>query len=318
MQSGFRLFPDQASTFAPQVDLLYGFLIGVSAFFTALIVVLIVGFAVKYRRRPGREAEQTHTALTLEFVWTIIPFILVMIMFVWGASLFIAQTVPPQGAQDIYVVGRQWMWKVQHPNGRREINELHVPVGHAVKLTLASQDVIHSFFIPAFRVKQDAVPGQYRTMWFEATKPGEYHLFCAEYCGTNHSRMTGRIVVMEDIDYQQWLGGYTEQTPAEEGSNLFVQFDCVSCHASGVRQRGPTLGNIYGKQEQLENGETVLVDEAYIRESLIDPKAKIVRGFPPVMPPFRGQLTEEQILAIIAYIKSLSPASSQQPDGGQR
>jgi cytochrome c oxidase subunit II len=178
--------------------------------------------------------------------------------------------------------------------------------------------VVHSFYIPAFRVKQDAVPGQYRTMWFEATKAGEYHLFCAEYCGTNHSRMIGRIVVLEDIDYQKWLGGYTEETPVAEGHNLFVQFDCVSCHESGVRQRGPTLGNLYGMQEQLENGPTVLVDEVYIRESILDPKARIVRGFEPVMPSFRGQLTEEQILALIAYIKSLSPATPEQPERGQR
>jgi cytochrome c oxidase subunit 2 len=315
MQSGFRLFPDQASIFAGQVDQLYAFLIAVSGFFTALIVVLVVGFAYRYRRIPGREAEQPKPALGLELLWTLVPSILVLIMFVWGSVLFLGQTTPPKGAQDIYVVGRQWMWKVQHPNGRREINELHVPVGRAVKLTIASQDVIHSFYIPAFRVKQDAVPGQYRTMWFEATRPGEYHLFCAEYCGTNHSHMTGRIVVMQDIDYQQWLGGYTQRTPAEEGRELFVQFDCVSCHESGVRQRGPVLGNVYGKQEQLEGNRTVLVDESYIRESVLDPKTQIVRGYEPVMPTYRGQLTEEQILALIAYIKSLSP---QEPEGGPR
>jgi cytochrome c oxidase subunit 2 len=254
----------------------------------------------------------------LELLWTAIPTILVLVIFVWGAALFLAETVPPKGAQDIFVVGRQWMWKVQHPNGRREINELHVPVGRAVKLTLASQDVVHSFYIPAFRVKQDAIPGQYRTMWFEASKPGEYHLFCAEYCGTNHSRMIGRIVVMEDIDYQKWLGGYTAETPAEEGRNLFVQFDCESCHGTGSRQRCPPLGNIYGKQEQLANGQSVLVDEAYIRESILDPKAKIVRGFDPVMPSFRGQVTEEQILALIAYVKSLAPAPSEQPEKVQQ
>jgi cytochrome c oxidase subunit 2 len=318
MQSGFRLFPEQASTLAPQVDYLYGFLIAVTTFFTALIVALVVGFAIKYRRRPGREAEQTETVMGLELLWTAVPTILVLVMFVWGAALFLAETIPPKGAQDIYVVGRQWMWKVQHTNGRREINELHVPVGRAVKLTLASQDVVHSFYIPAFRVKQDAIPGQYRTMWFEASKPGEYHLFCAEYCGTNHSRMIGRIVVMEDIEYQKWLGGSTEQTPAEEGGDLFVQFDCVSCHGTGARQRCPPLGNLYGKQEQLNNGQNVLVDDAYVRESILDPKAKIVRGFEPVMPSFRGQLTEEQILALIAYVKSLAPAPSEQPEKVQR
>jgi cytochrome c oxidase subunit II len=318
MQNGFRLFPEQASTLAPQVDYLYGFLIAVSGFFTALIVVLIVGFAIKYRRRPGREAEQTETVMGLELVWTAVPSILVLVMFVWGAALFLGETVPPKGAQDIYVVGRQWMWKVQHPNGRREINELHVPVGRAVKLTVASQDVIHSFYVPAFRIKQDAIPGQYRTMWFQASKPGEYHLFCAEYCGTNHSRMIGRIVVMEDIDYQKWLGGSSERTPAEEGSDLFVQFDCVSCHGTGSRQRCPPLGNLYGKQEQLSNGQSVLADEAYIRESILEPKAKIVRGYDPVMPSFQGQLTEEQILALIAYIKSLAPAPSEETEKVQR
>jgi cytochrome c oxidase subunit II len=319
MQSGFRLFPEQASTFAPQVDYLYGFLIAVTTFFTGLIVVLVVGFAIKYRRRPGREeAEHTETGMGLELLWTAIPSVLVLVMFVWGAALFLAESVPPKGAQDIYVVGRQWMWKVQHPNGRREINELHVAAGRAVKLTVASQDVVHSFYIPAFRIKQDAIPGQYRTMWFQPTKPGEYHLFCAEYCGTNHSRMIGRIVVMEDIDYQKWLGGVTEQTPVEEGRELFVQLDCVSCHGTGSRQRCPPLGNLFGKQEQLENGQTVPVDEAYVRESILEPKAKIVRGYEPVMPSFNGQVTEEQILALIAYIKSLAPEPSEQPEKVQR
>ena len=318
MENAFQLFPDQASLFAPQVDRLFAFLIGVAGFFTVLIFLLIVGFAIKYRRKPGREAVQPEQALGLELTWAVIPSIIVLIMFIWGAALFVAETVPPKGAQDIYVVGRQWMWKVQHPNGRREINELHIPVGRAIKLTIASQDVVHSFYIPAFRIKQDAVPGQYRTMWFEATKPGEYHLFCAEYCGTNHSRMIGRIVVMEDIDYQQWLGGLTQRTPAEQGRDLFVQFDCVSCHESGVRQRCPNLGGIYGKQEELDNGQKVLVDESYIRESIVDPKAKVVRGYQPVMPGFRGQLTEEQILALIAYIKSNSPTSQQEGAGAQR
>ena len=319
MQNGFRLFPEQASTFAPQVDHLYGFLIAVTTFFTGLIVVLVVGFAIKYRRRPGREeAGHTETGMGLELLWTAIPSVLVLVMFVWGAALFLAESVPPKGAQDIYVVGRQWMWKVQHPNGRREINELHVAAGRAVKLTLASQDVVHSFYIPAFRIKQDAIPGQYRTMWFQPTKPGEYHLFCAEYCGTNHSRMIGRVVVMEDIDYQKWLGGTTGQTPVEEGRDLFVQLDCISCHGTGSRQRCPPLGNLFGKQERLENGQTVAVDEGYVRESILEPKAKIVRGYEPVMPSFNGQVTEEQILALIAYIKSLAPEPSEQPEKVQR
>jgi cytochrome c oxidase subunit 2 len=210
------------------------------------------------------------------------------------------------------------MWKLQHSNGRREINELHVPAGEAVKLTLTSQDVVHSFFVPAFRVKQDAVPGQYRVLWFEATVPGEYHLFCAEYCGTNHSRMTGRVIVMTSQDYQQWLAGSSEASPAEAGRELFAQLDCGSCHESGKRTSAPTLGARYGTEVPLANGSTVLFDEAYVRESLIEPFAKISRGFSPVMPSYQGQVTEEQILALIEYLKSIGSAPSGQNTGAER
>jgi cytochrome c oxidase subunit 2 len=309
-QEGFRLFPVSASTFAAKVDQLYWFLIGVTVFFSGLIATLVIFFALRYRRRPGRVAEQPSHGIgstLLEIVWTGIPLLLVTVMFVWASTLFLDQSIPPVGAEEVFVVGKQWMWKVQHPNGRREINELHVPVGRPVKLTLSAQDVIHSFFIPAFRVKQDAVPGRYTTMWFQPTKAGEYHLFCAEYCGTDHSRMIGRVVVMEDMDYQNWLGGNTAENPVDAGEKLFVQYDCASCHESGRRQRCPTLGGLYGTEVLLDNGQKVLFDEAYIRESILYPKAKVAAGFPPVMPTFRGQLTEEQILALIAYIKSLSP-----------
>jgi cytochrome c oxidase subunit II len=311
MQSGFQLFPEQASTFAERVDTLFGFLLGVSGFFSLLICTLIVVFAVKYRRRPGSLFVPTKELLSLEIIWTVIPAMLVMVMFVWGAALFLDQVTPPRGATDIYVVGKQWMWKVQHSSGRREINELHVPVGQAVKLTLASQDVIHSFFIPAFRVKQDAVPGQYRTMWFEATKAGTYHIFCAEYCGTDHSGMIGQVVVMAPMEYQQWLSGAIEETPLEEGERLFTEYDCVSCHATGQRQRGPNLGSLFGTSVPLADGSTVMFDETYIRESILEPRAKVVRGYPPVMPTYRGQLTEEQILSVIIYIKSLTPGATQ-------
>jgi cytochrome c oxidase subunit II len=308
MEQTFRLFPVQASAFAERLDRLYWFLIGVSGFFSGLIILLLIVFAVKYRRRPGHAAEKTRRSLGLELLWTVIPLMLVMVVFVWGADLFLDESTPPQGAEEIYVVGKQWMWKAQHSNGRREINELHIPVGRAVKVTLAAQDVIHSFYIPAFRVKQDAVPGQSRTMWFVPTKPGEYHLFCAEYCGTDHSRMIGRVVVMEDTAYQAWLGGETGDTPVQAGERLFTQFDCASCHASGRRQRCPNLTDLYGTNIRLVNGRTVLFDEAYIREKLMFPNAKVPEGYQAnIMPTFRGQLTEEQILALIAYLKSLSP-----------
>jgi len=307
IDEAFRLFPVAASTFAEKVDRLYLFLVGLSGFFAGSIIILVITFAVIYRRRPGRISEKTKSSLGLELTWTVIPLILTMVIFVWSADLFLDQSIPPEGAEQVYVVGKQWMWKTQHANGRREINELHVPVGRAVKLTVTSEDVIHSFYIPAFRVKQDAVPGQYRTMWFQATKPGEYHLFCAEYCGTDHSKMIGRIVVMEDTAYQTWLGGFTEETPVQAGEKLFTQFDCVNCHESGRRQRCPNLGGLYGTNVPLAGGGTALFDEAYIRESILDPKAKIAAGYGPIMPTFRGQVTEEQVLALIAYIKSLSP-----------
>jgi cytochrome c oxidase subunit II len=313
---GFPLFPEVASTIARSVDLLYLFLTAVSSFFTALIFFLILYFAIKYRRRPGRSAEpvppdQEHRGLGLEIAWSVIPFIITLVMFTWGSTLYIANSRVPDQAMDIYVVGRQWMWKVQHPNGRREINELHVPIGQPVKLTLASQDVIHSFYIPAFRVKQDVVPGRYATMWFQPTRAGEYHLFCAEYCGTYHSGMIGRVVVMEPEDFQKWLGGVTEESPVQTGEKLFTDLNCVNCHATGARQRCPQLGGLYGSDVPLEDGGTAKFDEAYIRESIINPNAKIVKGYPAVMPTYRGQVSEEQILDLIAYIRSLTPQKGQ-------
>ncbi len=303
---GFPLFPEVASTIAASVDRLYFFLIGITVFFSVLIFASILYFAVKYRRKPGRTAEQVREGLELEIAWSVVPFLITIVIFTWGSSLYIANSRVPDQAMDIYVVGRQWMWKIQHPSGRREINELHVPVGQAVKLTLASQDVIHSFFIPAFRVKQDVLPGRYVTMWFQPTRTGEYHLFCAEYCGTSHSGMIGRVVAMEPEDFQKWLGGVTDETPAHAGERLFSDFNCVNCHATGARQRCPQLGGLYGTDVQLEGGGHVKFDEAYVRESIINPNAKIVKGYPPVMPTYRGQISEEQILDLIAYIRSLT------------
>ena len=308
---GFPLFPEIASTIAGGVDLLYFFLTGVTAFFSILIFGLIFYFAVKYRRRPDQPPrepmEATPLHYGLEIVWSVVPFVITLVMFTWGARLYVANSRVPDQAMDVYVVGRQWMWKVQHPNGRSEINELHVPLGQPVKLTMASQDVIHSFYIPAFRVKQDVVPGRLVTMWFQPTRAGEYHLFCAEYCGTYHSGMVGRVVVMQPEDFQKWLGGVTEESPVQTGEKLFSTFDCVNCHATGARQRGPQLGGLYGTEVMLQDGSTVKFDENYIRESIINPNAKVVRGYAAVMPTFRGQISEEQILALIAYIRSLTP-----------
>jgi cytochrome c oxidase subunit II len=310
---GFPLFPEAASSIARSVDQLYFFLVSVTGFFSILISLLVIYFAVKYRRRPDtalkpeKRAEAVAGGYTLEIAWTVIPFLITLVMFTWGSSLYIANSRVPDQAMDINVVGRQWMWKIQHPNGKREINELHVPLGQPVKLTLASQDVIHSFFIPAFRVKQDVLPGRYASMWFQPTRAGEYHLFCAEYCGTYHSGMIGRVVVMEPDAFQKWLGGVTEEPPALTGSKLFSDFNCVNCHATGARQRSPQLGSLYGTEIELEDGSKVKFDETYIRESIVNPNAKIVKGYPAVMPTYRGQISEEQILDLIAYIRSLTP-----------
>jgi cytochrome c oxidase subunit 2 len=312
MFTNFPFFPQQASAQAFQVDALYFFLLAVSAFFSLLIATLIVLFAVKYRRRHDDEiGAEIHGSLALELLWTVIPFFIVMVMFGWGAKVFFDIYRPPAGAMEIYVVGKQWMWKAQHMDGMREINELHVPIGRPVKLIMGSEDVLHSYYIPAFRVKADVIPGRYNHLWFTATKPGRYHLFCAEYCGTNHSGMIGWITAMEPGDFQTWLGGgKASDSPVAAGEKLFTDLTCVMCHAPGSQQRGPTLAGIYGKPVRLQGGATAMVDDAYLRESILIPAAKLVEGYQPVMPPFQGLVTEEQLLQLIAYIRSLS---AQQP-----
>src|SRR5215813_11196634 len=252
------LFPEQASTFAPEVDHLLYFLTAVPAFFSVLIFGAIFYFAIKYRRRSETELPRVvHTGYTLEIVWSVIPFGITMIMFTWGAAVFFKASRPPSDAIQIYAVGKQWMWKLEHMEGRREINELHIPVGRPVRVTMTSEDVIHSFFIPAFRTKQDVVPGKYSTLWFNATQPGKYHLFCAEYCGTSHSGMIGDIVVMEPQQYAQWLSGGPSAPLPEAGKELFSSLGCATCHRVDVQGRGPNLTNVYNKPVLLEDGRTV-------------------------------------------------------------
>jgi cytochrome c oxidase subunit 2 len=305
-----RLFPEQASTFAAETDHLLYFLIAVAAFFALLIFVSILYFAIRYRRRSEHELPPpVHGGMTLEILWTVIPLGLTMVMFTWGASIFFNESRPPDNALQIYAVGKQWMWKLQHVEGQREINELHIPLGRPVRITLTSEDVIHSFFVPAFRTKQDAVPGRYTTTWFEPTKAGKYHLFCAEYCGTNHSRMGGWIYVMEPQDYQAWLsGGATTGSLAENGRKLFEDLACANCHKPDGSGRCPPLVGVYGSTVPLAGGGSVRADEAYIRESILNPQAKIVAGFQPIMPTFQGLVTEEGVLQLIEYVKSLSQA----------
>jgi cytochrome c oxidase subunit 2 len=229
-----------------------------------------------------------------------------MVMFVWGASLYVTMSSPPEAALQIHVVGKQWMWKFQHPEGPREINELHVPAGQPVQLLMTSEDVIHSVYVPAFRIKMDAVPGRYTTTWFEATQTGTFHLFCTEYCGTSHAGMTGRVVVMPPAEYEKWLSGsVTGETPVQAGERLFNQLGCHTCHRAAPGGQGPTLVGVFGQPVRLQSGEEAIVDEAYLRESILYPNAKVVAGYSPIMPTFQGQMSEEDILHILAYIRSL-------------
>ena len=308
--SWIPLWPDQASTFAWQVDLLYIYLIVVSVAFTIPIVVAIFFFAVKYREKEKYATpDEMHGSIMLETVWSIIPFVISMTIFLGGAYVYYNQyRIPDDPALEVYVVGKQWMWKLQHSTGQREINELHVPVGRKVKLTMTTEDVLHDFSVPAFRTKIDVVPGRYTYLWFEATKPGKYHLFCAEYCGLNHSGMGGYVYVMEQRDFDNWLSGNVSgQTPVEQGRDLFEnKLGCASCHAGGPQQRGAKLEGIFGKDVKLVGGQTVKVDDEYIRNSILNPSSQIVEGYQPIMPTFKGQVTEEQIVSLVAYIKSLS------------
>jgi len=319
MDKGFRFIPEQASEAASQVDALTLFLTLLTAFFTILIAALIIYFSWKYRRKSEVRPAETKTNYTLEIAWTVIPLIISMVIFVWGAKVFVHMKRVPEGAMEIYVVGRQWMWKVQHPEGRREINEIHVPRGRPVVLTITSEDVIHSVGIPAFRFKMDAVPGKYTQQWFTATKTGEYHLFCDQYCGTQHAGMVGKVIVMEPGEYEAWLNGVkADDTPLGSGKALFDAYGCAVCHSA----QAPSMSGLYGRKERVADGgtgkiEDVQVNDEYLRRSILDPNDQLAvapdgkpyaRG---IMPSFRGRLTEEQLISIIAYIKSLKNTPAQ-------
>lgn len=308
--SWIPIFPEQASTFAWQVDALYFYLILVSVVFMIPILAAIFIFVIRYRERERYATpDAIHGSVVLELGWSIVPFIVSMTIFLGGAIVYFNQyRTPNDPDMSVYVVGKQWMWKFQHETGQREINELHVPVGRKIKLTMTTEDVLHDLFIPAFRTKWDVVPGRYSYLWFEPTKPGKYHLFCAEYCGLNHSGMGGYVYVMEQRDFDNWLAGnVADGTPVEVGRDLFEnKLGCASCHAGGADQRGAKLEGIYNKEVKLVGGQTVVADDAYIRNSILNPSSQIVEGYQPIMPTFKGQVTEEQLVALVAYIKSLS------------
>jgi cytochrome c oxidase subunit 2 len=304
----YGIFPSQASNFAGRVDALYFFLVGVTAFFALLVVGFMVVFAIKFRRRQKDEVGQpVHGVLMLELTWTFIPLVIALVIFVWGASVFFAMARPPANAREIYAVGKRWMWKFQHVSGQREINELHIPADQPIKVLISSEDVIHSVYFPAFRVKMDAVPGRLTTMWFTPTQPGRYRLFCAEYCGTRHSGMIGSVVVMPPAEFEVWLaGGPPSTNMVEAGEKLFTDLACVTCHRDDNQGRGPTLQGLAGSTVRLRGGGTATADEAYLRESILHSQVRVTEGYQPLMPTFQGLLTEEQLNQLIAYIKSLS------------
>ena len=314
MFENFSLWPESASSLSGPIDRLYVFLLAVSLFFSVGIVAALLLFSVRYRRRPGRRASPVEGSLPLELLWSGVPLAICMIVFVWGTKLFLRSQTPPEEAMRFHVTAKQWMWKIRHPTGQSEINTLHVPVGQKIVLTMISEDVIHSFFVPAFRVKKDVLPGMYTALWFTATKPGTYHLFCAEYCGTKHSAMIGSVVVLDPAEYQAWLDGRPEErNPIEAGALLFQNLRCDTCHFpgsafAGSAARGPELAGRFGTEVTLSDGQTVRFDERYVRESVLEPQKRLSAGFQPLMPSYQGQISESDVLSLIAYLKSLKAA----------
>lgn len=312
---GFHLLPRQGSTLAPQVDAVFLGLLGISALVLLLVTLLLLRFAIHYRHgnpRADREDRfKTHAEHLFEYSWTLLPTLIFIGFFIWAAWLYVRIYDIPHDALQIQAIGKQWMWKFQHPGGQWEINELHVPAGEKVVVTLASQDVIHSFYVPDFRVKRDAVPGRFQQLWFEAPAPGEHQLFCAEYCGSSHSKMRGRVIVLSRNDYAAWLQRQqTGASLAAQGGELFRVYGCSGCHAGNSPVHpvhAPDLAGVFGRPVQLSDGSSVIADEAYIRDSILLPKKQVVAGFAPIMPSFAGQIEEEDILKIIEFIKSLRP-----------
>jgi cytochrome c oxidase subunit II len=305
------LFPEQASAIAPRVDSLFFFLLAITGTVAVGVFLLVLFFSIRYRRRTANQITPRITGSTkLELMWSIIPFFIFLIFFVWGAQIYFALAQPPKDSLDVYVVGKQWMWKLQHPQGQREINELHVPLGQPVRLILTSEDVIHDFFVPAFRTKIDVLPGRYVYTWFTPTAVGRYHLFCSQYCGTNHAGMQGTVEVMTPADYDQWLNLHAEGSLALEGRKLFLKLQCITCHSANAQARAPVLENLYGQLVPLRGGGAVMADDNYIRESILNPQAKVVLGWEPIMPTFQGQVNEEDLIKLIAFIKSLGPGQT--------
>jgi cytochrome c oxidase subunit 2 len=314
MLSAIPIFPAQASTYASDVDKLYFLILAVTSFFAIAVVIFVAIFAIKYQDHSGTQVgAPIHGSIPLELAWSFLPFVIAIGIFAYATVVYFEIVRPPAETLQIYSTGKRWMWRFQHINGRAEINELHVPKGRPVKITFTSEDVLHSLYFPSFRVKADAIPGRYSEIWFEPAELGDFHIFCAEYCGTSHSGMIGHVVVMEPRDYQAWLSGSDGQPLAARGQQLFQQLACVTCHLQDGSGRGPKLNGVPGSKVELANGTSVTADDGYIRESILTPQAKLVSGFQPVMPTFQGLVNEEGVMSLIEYIKSLpAPAAPAQ------
>jgi cytochrome c oxidase subunit 2 len=300
------LFPAEASTIAPYMDALYFFLLLITAVGMTLVGALVVGFSLRYRRERNPVATQVEGSTLLEATWTIIPLALFLVCFVWGALLYFRIYNPPANSMNIYIVGKQWMWKAEHPGGQHEINSLHVPIGRPVQLTMISQDVFHSYSIPEFRVKREVIPGRYTTVWFNATDPGTYHLFCTQYCGTAHSAMIGDVIAMTPEDYEKWAQQSTSgMSLAQNGERLFASMGCNACHNGTAAARGPNLAGVFGSKLTLTNGSEVLVNEAYLRDAILNPSQHVTAGFAPIMPTYQGQISEDGLIDIVEYLKTL-------------
>ncbi len=299
------LFPREASTIAPYADALYFFLIGMTLTGLLLVGVLVFGFSIRYRKARNPVATQVEGSTLLEATWTIIPLAIFLVTFVWGALLYFRIYNPPANAMNIYVVGKQWMWKAEHPGGQHEINALHVPAGQPVQLTMVSMDVFHSFSIPDFRVKREVIPGRYSTVWFQATEPGTYHLFCTQYCGTKHSGMIGEITVLKPEDYQRWTQESTSgMSLAQNGERLYASMGCNQCHNGTPAARGPSLAGVYGSKLTLANGSQVLVNDAYLRDAILNPSQHVTAGYAPIMPTYQGQISEDGLIDLVEFIKT--------------
>ncbi len=308
LASSFRLLPPGASSLSDRVDLLFTTMLVLTALVALGVFATIAFLAVRYRHGAGVSRGIVGRRFGIELAWTLLPLLLFIAIYAWAAHDFLLLYEPPRDALPVYVVAKQWMWKLQHAAGRREINELHVPLGQPVRLVMVAQDAIHSFYVPAFRIKQDVLPGRYISLWFTATQLGEFHLFCAEYCGSEHSQMVGRVVVVTPAEYARWLAdGDAEPGLVQYGFARFRQLGCSGCHSPGSPVAAPSLRGLLGRDVHLADGRTVVADENYVRDSILLPSRDLVAGFSPVMPSFAGQVSEEDLQALIAYIRSGSP-----------